>query len=644
MNCKNRRISLKKELLTIAAAAVLFRIVIGLLLVSRGYYYGDDPDTFWRLGLSWIWSRDPFFIFGYWTPLQFWLSGSTFRLLQPVITGATPLVPVVWNHVFFSLSATLTYLVARQIGGRRTGFLAFVIVVTMHTDILATFSGVADPILVACGVVFSYSLFSLFKQEIQRPQRFILLMAATAFIASATHYMGWVLVAGSLLVLAYASATKIFDTVTRLSVEWTVLATAFLVTVAFPTSWIVANYLKFGEPLRFLSQARAFHVDFVRQPLGTRAVASFKALWQAEPFLLLLALPAFVHQAIADRKTLVYSAPALLIFVSLFLSGIMGFVVPDLQPRYVLLLLWLIAPIVAKSIVDLSSASIRSSTIVLAGFSAVLVASGIVQALHFQNWMDRHSRNAASSIQARIDKSVEPLNIFIDPQSCLYPTAGIANSISRPDWVEPIYDPGRVSEVVEPGRYDLALAANPISVMAFSRTHTRIEEYGDYVLFGPGDDSSSNVIGRDLPGGWSPISESQILHVSEPGTMFFAFGDESEGTGSSVGIKKEIEVEPNGCYIISADIQDWYQDNDRPWVFLQQMVVNDVVLWSHDVGGEGSCRQRINHFLMPTSNTMQIEIRTFAFGQPNSPADWQSMSLTGVQNLEIKHCDPSISN
>lgn len=641
MRSKLRDISINHKLVAVGMIVLFARIIIDLLLFSRGYYYGNDPDTFWRLGLSWKWSRDPFFIFGYWTPFQFWISGLTFRLLEPMLAGSTPIVPVAWNHLFFMGSAIITYRFSREIGGFTTAVVSLAILVTMASDIMATFSGVVEPLLVFCGIVFSFALFRLFQGGEQRHRGFILVMAASTLVASATHYMGWYLVAIFLVLLIFVSTSKILNVAGHFHLAWSDIAIAGAIALMFPITWVVANYLKFGSPFNFIIQARSFHAEYARETLAIRSTASLKALWQAEPILVALAIPTLIHQANRNRRSLIFIAPGLAFLGMLAFSGLLGFAVPDLQTRYVLLFFWLIVPIVSTSLIEIGNTAAPFSLLVPIVITLVLAVYGLGRAFEFQNWVDVSARHMVFAVESHIARSSEPLEIFIEPQSCLYPTAGITYSLTRPDWVEPIYNPGQVSRVVEPEKYDLALVVNPLSMNAFISSHHAIAEEGDYVLFIDDQEFPREQIGGRLPEGWSPISDKQLLHVSSGGTIFFAFEDKPEEMGRSVGISKELEVQPNSCHVISADIQDWYQSNDQPWVILQQLVVNDVVLWSHDVGGDGSCLQEINHYLMPTTSEVRIELRAVAFGEAHPQTDWDSMSLTGIRNLKVKPCDQS---
>lgn len=639
MRSKFGSISFAYKLVLVGTVVLAARVIIDLLLYSRGYYYGNDPDTFWRLGLSWKWSRDPFLIPGFWTPLQFWISGLTFRLMEPIFSGATPLVPVAWNHIFFIGSAIVIYRIARQIGGLASAVVALTIVVTMASDIMATFSGVAEPLLVFCGIVFSFALFQLFQNEDRRSSDFIFVMAGAALVASATHYMGWWLVTLFLIFLMFISIFKIFDVANHFHLGWSDIAIAGGIALAFPMIWIAANYLKFGAPFHFITQARIFHAEFARQSLAIRSTASLKALWQAEPLLLVIAIPTLIYQAARSHKSLIFIAPSLVFLGMLAVSGLLGFAIPNLQTRYVLLIFWLIIPIVSASLVEIGKTAAPFTLLVPIVATLALAVTGLGRAFQFQNWVDTSARRAASAVNSLIEESSEPLEIFIEPQSCLYPTAGIANSLARPDWVEPIDNPGKVSGIEEPEKYDLALVTNPLSLNAFISSHRVIYEQGDYVLLVADREASPEPIGSTLPEGWSPMSDRQLLHVSSDGTIFFSFVDMPKEIGNDVGITRDLKVLPNSCYVISAEVQDWYQSNDQSWVVLQQLVVNDAVLWSHDVGGGGNCLQEINHFLMPTTSELRVDLRVVAFGEAQPQTDWEGMSLTGIRNLEVRPCD-----
>jgi len=192
-------------------------------------------------------------------------------------------------------------------------------------------------------------------------------------------------------------------------------------------------------------------------------------------------------------------------------------------------------------------------------------------------------------------------------------------------------------EVNEP--YDLAVLVNPITIRALASTTNTISELGDYATVITSGSSPTTETVYDLPLRWNPISADQFLHVNSSGTIFFSFGSNPARLGDYVGIETIMHTSPNACYIISADVQDWYDATDIPWVLLQQLVVNDIVLWSHDVSAADGCWQRIHHFLMPTSNEMHIQLRVVAISNPMLPIDWEQASLSGIRGLLIERCD-----
>jgi hypothetical protein len=464
-------------------------------------------------------------------------------------------------------------------------------------------------------------------------------MAALVMIGSATHYLGWPLVAAFVIALGIVSALKISGDEGMRTFRWSDIAATLGISLVFPIAWTIANQVKFGDAFHFLSQAYAYHGQFAAEPLVTRLEAILAALWKAEPLVVGLALPALIQQAIRHRQRLIFASPALVYLAILSLVGILGEAVPDLHPRYVLIAFWLVAPLISMSVMEIGQSVLPYSMLIPIIVAIGVPTSGVLRSLNFHNWMDPVAREATTAIQDYVDRATEPLKVYVEPHTCLYPTAGIANSISRPDWVNNFYDPDATPPTSNSESYDLALLVDPLDIRSYAQSHRVVAEVGSYVLFADGQGSTLSALSGQPPSNWAPITNEQFLYVSPGGTPFFAFDQASTSRGSAVGMETVEDVQPNGCQIISADVEDWYHANDQPWVVLQQLVVNGVVLWSHDVGASGSCIQQIDNYLMPTTNRLTIQIRAVAIGSPQAPSTLQGMSLTGVRNLSLHACD-----
>jgi hypothetical protein len=74
----------------------------------------------------------------------------------------------------------------------------------------------------------------------------------------------------------------------------------------------------------------------------------------------------------------------------------------------------------------------------LAGLALVAVPAivGLHKVSDFYNWVDSNSRVVTDLVQPQIRDHDDALRIVIESETCLYPVAGIADGLTRPDWVK----------------------------------------------------------------------------------------------------------------------------------------------------------------------------------------------------------------
>jgi hypothetical protein len=633
------RLSIRSKLVLVIALAFVARVLIDIVLKHRGYLYGEDPDTFWRLGLSWQWAQKPFLKFGIWPPLQFWIVGLTFRLLQPFGLTATPLVPVIWNHLFLAGSLATLYALVRKRSGELAAVTALILATAMAADIRVTYSGLVEPLLVLAAIAITLAVDNCIDQKGPPPTRSALLMSLAAFTAAAAHYQGWYLAAFVLAFLLY-SAYRAHRSGTRRFGDFIPTIICSIVAISVPVGWLCLNHLMYGDPLRFLSDAQSYHWWFAHQESLVRLTSSAKALWATEPGMVLAAgisLPLVAH---VNRRVLLSLLPALAYFVLLSVSGLMSYGVPEMHPRYSLVVVWLLVPVIAAAFATLARS--RSPLVIVAACAAlcVLAADGIIRAFHFRNWMDPSAQRVAANVDARMADAAEPLHVLIEQQPCLFPTAGIANSLSRPDWTrlvdsDKIYSLDRV--VGSPMQsFDLGILTSPLTVSRLSASSHIVAQVDEYTIVVPGQPASLER--TPLPEPWAPIREDEFLSVNQDGTIHFAFSSPPSGPMDAVGIHASLTATPGRCYVLSADVQDWQERASPTWAVLQQLIVNDVVLWSHDVAGSGGCWQRLDHYVVAMGNHLDVKLVAVAPSGPLSSLDWPSFSLTGIRNLHIGEC------
>ena len=84
---------------------------------------------------------------------------------------------------------------------------------------------------------------------------------------------------------------------------------------------------------------------------------------------------------------------------------------------------------------------------------------------------------------------------------------------------------------------------------------------------------------------------------------------------------------------------DRYNIEHLPWSILQQLVINDLILWSHDVSADNFYGwQQIEHYVLPTETQVRIKIRAVAQSPPDQDLDWSNVSLTGIRNFSLEGC------
>ena len=138
---KSRAIPFDKlSILLAISLAVALRIGIYFWLRQVGYFYGTAWDTFTRTLMAYQWWDNPCFYCygGYWLPLQFWIVGTIYGLLKPVIQTTEILVPVAVNNLFWVGSLWITYLIGRRIGGRWVGIIACLLAAVFSGDVFVS--------------------------------------------------------------------------------------------------------------------------------------------------------------------------------------------------------------------------------------------------------------------------------------------------------------------------------------------------------------------------------------------------------------------------------------------------------------------------------------------------------------------------
>lgn len=404
----------RAAILIAVGLALLIRGIIYFGLWRAGYFFGIPWDTFSRTYLSYQWSQHAYFAVadGYWVPLQFWVVGLAYRVVRPLMDSSSVLVPASVNNIFFVGSLLMTYLITLRIGGRAAAAVAVLLLALHNQDVWITFSGLAEPILIFFVLCSTY----LFIRQVTPETRQLVWPVAigvVAFLAAATHYIGW------FLALFYCGflgveGRKAFDE--RRFTDGEIHVVGMLLCAAFPALWLAWNIANWGDPLHFTGVAKGLQAGYVGElTLGARVMTIPQVFASQFPVYALVGVVSAAWVSFQKRGAAMALLPGAFLLLSLWGSTTLAFAAPYQEPRYLLLFIWILTPFTAAAAVS----GLRSREGVIRGLSAALVGgmaiSGLWMTFRFENsfspnvrevgriageWLETHSREAQVVIES----------------------------------------------------------------------------------------------------------------------------------------------------------------------------------------------------------------------------------------------------
>lgn len=204
-----------------------------------------------------------------------------------------------------------------------------------------------------------------------------------ALCAAATHLIGWFL-AGFLL--AYAGVELVRSTANRRLLPSVQYAVGGALCVVFPILWMTMNYVVWGNPLHFTQHALQAQADYIGQlPVIQRFAIPPLIFFQALPAICATGIISVAMIFRQDRRSVVYTAPAGFVFLSLWASTVMAFTAPYQEPRYMVVFGWVLIPFiaVAASRIWQRRASWSRAVVVIA--VATIVITNVVEVFSFSN-------------------------------------------------------------------------------------------------------------------------------------------------------------------------------------------------------------------------------------------------------------------
>ena len=225
-------------------------LVLGLLIISilavqavvlsRGFV-SVSIDEYSRVLLSASWAESPSFMFGgIWLPGHFYLLGLTLKIHHDLF-----LTPRIVTMIFSLVSLGMLYLLARKLFNQWAALLSVLIVGLLRIHVYVSLTPLAD--VISYAFIISFLYFFLIWLD-SGADRHLLIAAFMLGLANWFRYEGWFTTVVFSLYLGFRWLTGLWRT-RSLRPMWLL---AISLACLLPCSWIVRNYVVWGDPFHFL--------------------------------------------------------------------------------------------------------------------------------------------------------------------------------------------------------------------------------------------------------------------------------------------------------------------------------------------------------------------------------------------------------
>ena len=364
--------------------AVAVRIGIYLWLRDADYLYGTAWDTFTRTLHAYRWPDAPcFYCFGgYWLPLQYWIVGTVFWLLKPVIHTSEILVPVAVNNLFWIGSLWITYRIGERIGGGWVGLIACLLAAFFSGDIFVTYTALSEPILIFFILLTSYYLVNFIQASQEKKGVEALKLGVAAMLATATHYVGWFLA----LFVSFFILTEMAKSLRKKEKRSLVFFIAVILCGVIPVIWLVFNYQTYGDILHSIQVARAYQETGVGAlPTGNRFLLPIQVLIGEFAAITIAGCLSMYYIYRRERRALLFMAAPTFIIGMIWLTTALALSAPDQEPRY--LVFWCCAtlPYIAFASVSIWQRPGYAGKLVISLALFILLVVNILDVRNFKN-------------------------------------------------------------------------------------------------------------------------------------------------------------------------------------------------------------------------------------------------------------------
>jgi hypothetical protein len=379
-------------------------------------------------------------------------------------------------------------------------------------------------------------------------------------------------------------------------------------------------------------------------------VDPIRTLWLSAPYFVLAAIVAVPIVAREAPRRLLYLAPAIVHFLFLTLTTAIAWSAPYQELRYMVLHAWFAIPFVAAMVAGYLNSPVKVRSLLAYGACFILPLAGIIQAFSYSNAYDADVRATGTALREWIQASSEPGKILIEAQG-FAETSGIPVISGYPDQfmfatgdkiAEALNnDLGTPSILLSDVRLLVLKDPNTIQTVQGSIKYRQV--IGDYYIVMlkelATDNDSFLQVDPDLHA-WVPLNPGQFIVKLPPTTLVFGFGNPNPHKGQRAGIRRDFDVVPDLCYTIDFLIKDPYSVSKYPNRIAQQLIVNGLVLWSHDISGDEIYGwQRVSTTFVSTVDKVHVKIAVVAVNEPESGWAWGDVSKTAVKNFRLYPCE-----
>ncbi len=386
------------------AAAV--RLGIYLWMHSAGYFYGTAWDTFTRTIQAQAWSYAPcFYCFdGYWLPLQYWVVGTVFGLLRPVIQTTEILVPVAVNNLFWIGSLWITYRIGERIGGKWAGLIACALAAFFSGDVFVTYTALSEPILIFFILLTSYTLVEFIQADPEKKGIAALKLGAAALLGTATHYIGWFLA----LFVSFFLLSAMVKSLRKKEKRSMLFLTAVLLCGIIPLIWLLYSYQRYGDVLHSVQIARIYQVAGVGAlPTGNRFLLPIQVLMGRFAAITIAGCLSIFYVYRRERRALSYIAAPAFILGMIWLTTVLGLSAPNQEPRYLVFWCWACLPYIAYAGVSIwQRPGVPGKLVVLFGLFTLLMVN-ILEIRNFKNSFGADVRDAGGQAELFLKQAPE---------------------------------------------------------------------------------------------------------------------------------------------------------------------------------------------------------------------------------------------